>query len=300
MGNTANGQRRRINRAASGVRVVRIELKDRMGNPRWITADLLDISETGIGVSIMTPLQTGTTIVVRGDLGNGRTDPQFSVAVKWCVERANGMFRAGLSFSDERAESAKESPEETRPDFDELDCYEIMQLSPNADNETISRVYRFLAQRYHPDHAETGNPDLFVQLSEAYRILSDPEQRAKYDVRHLKTKRLRWKVFDQAQMSAGPESEKRKRHGILGLLYSKCLHDPDNAHMTVFEFEELLGCPREHLETALWYLRGKGLINRSDNGRHTITILGFDEVEKQVGSKTLRLEPGPTPSATSD
>ena len=49
--------------------------------------------------------------------------------------------------------------------------------------------------------------------------------------------------------------------------------------MSVFEFEELLGCPREHLEAALWYLKGKGLVKRGDNGRVAITISGFDEVE---------------------
>ena len=39
----------------------------------------------------------------------------------------------------------------------ELDLYELMQLSPNADGDTIHRVYRVLAQRLHPDNRETGN-----------------------------------------------------------------------------------------------------------------------------------------------
>jgi hypothetical protein len=49
--------------------------------------------------------------------------------------------------------------------------------------------------------------------------------------------------------------------------------------MTVFEFEQFLGCPREHLEAALWYLKGKNYVKRGDNGRFTITVPGFDEVE---------------------
>ena len=49
--------------------------------------------------------------------------------------------------------------------------------------------------------------------------------------------------------------------------------------MTAVTFEEMLGCPREHLQAALWYLKGKGLIVRGDNGRFTITVQGFDEVE---------------------
>jgi hypothetical protein len=47
----------------------------------------------------------------------------------------------------------------------------------------------------------------------------------------------------------------------------------------VFEFEQLLGCPREHLEFALWYLKGKGYVKRGDNGRFTLTVPGSDEVE---------------------
>jgi curved DNA-binding protein CbpA len=83
--------------------------------------------------------------------------------VRWCVAQADGTFRAGL----ERLGS--------------LDCYEAMQLSPRADAETISRVYRLLAARYHPDNRETGNSEKFIRLSEAYQILSNPEKRARYD-----------------------------------------------------------------------------------------------------------------------
>jgi len=37
-----------------------------------------------------------------------------------------------------------------RPDY-----YEFLQISPNAEGETIQRVYRFLATRLHPDNPET-------------------------------------------------------------------------------------------------------------------------------------------------
>ena len=50
--------------------------------------------------------------------------------------------------------------------------------------------------------------------------------------------------------------------------------------MTVHAFEDMLGCPREHLEAALWYLRGKGYVQRTDGGRYTLTVNGFEEAEE--------------------
>ena len=44
---------------------------------------------------------------------------------------------------------------------EELDHYEVLQLSPNADAATIHRVVRLFAQRYHPDHRETGDSSRF-------------------------------------------------------------------------------------------------------------------------------------------
>ena len=67
------------------------------------------------------------------------------------------------------------------PSNQAVDYYEILQISPNAEPETVHRVFRLLAQRYHPDNAETGNEAQFRVLNEAYRVLSDPEQRARYD-----------------------------------------------------------------------------------------------------------------------
>jgi curved DNA-binding protein len=41
------------------------------------------------------------------------------------------------------------------------DFYEDLQVSPNADQETIERVYRLLAKRYHPDNSGTGGVEKF-------------------------------------------------------------------------------------------------------------------------------------------
>ena len=69
------------------------------------------------------------------------------------------------------------------------DYYEVLQVSATAEPDTIHRVYRLLAQRFHPDNQESGSPDRFHQIHEAYTVLSDPERRAKYDVGYHKTSR---------------------------------------------------------------------------------------------------------------
>ena len=294
---TETSQRKRAGRKKSDGRVVRLQVKDGLGNPRWITADLFDVSDAGVGIATLAPMAAGSKVVIRGSLDDARTGFVGPATVKWCTEKINGSYHVGLELGDGRPGSpGKESPPPQTQE--ELDFYEIMQLSPNADTDTIARVYRILAARYHPDTAKTGNSEMFLRLCEAHRVLIDPELRAKYDARHQQTKRLRWKIFDQAQASMGAEGERRKRLGILQLLYAKTIADPERGSMNLFELEELLGCPREHLETALWYLRGKGHVKRADNGRVEITVAGFDEVENNPGSPSgpsrKLLEPGET------
>ena len=157
-----------------------------------------------------------------------------------------------------------------------VDHYETMQISPNADLDTIHRVYRILAQRFHPDNQETGNSETFRSLTEAYQILGDPERRAAFDIEHRSTRRLTWKIFDQTASAQGVEAERRKRSGILSLLYRKRIVLPDQPSMSLKEFEDLLGVPKEHLEFTLWYLKEGQFVSRSDNGRYAITLKGVD------------------------
>lgn len=171
-----------------------------------------------------------------------------------------------------------------------VDHYEIMQISPNADLDTIHRIYRILAQRFHPDNQETGDVEVFRALTEAYRVLSDPEKRAAFDIEHRATRRVTWKIFDQTTSAQGVEAERRKRSGILALLYRKRLAEPDQPSMTIRDFEELLGVPKEHLEFTLWYLREGQFVTRSDNGRFTITLAGVDLAESLAVSKAELLK----------
>lgn len=233
-----------------------------------------DAHESGIGVRTEAPLQPGEVVVVETCAAQGVFGGQLRArgAVRWCAPAAGGGYRAGIEFL----------PAEPAPEAEpaELDYYEILQVNPKASAETIHRVYRMLAQQFHPDNQETGDEKRFRQIVEAYRVLSDPEQRAAYDLRYSSMLHARWRVFQSPQAALGPEGEKRKRHGVLRALYAKRQQDPHAPGVTIFELEDLLGIPRDHLEFTLWYLKERGLLTRGDNNRFQITAAGVDYAEE--------------------
>jgi curved DNA-binding protein len=62
------------------------------------------------------------------------------------------------------------------------DFYEVLGLSRDADPSEIQRAYRKLARTLHPDvNKDPGAEERFKELSEAYDVLADPEQRKRYD-----------------------------------------------------------------------------------------------------------------------
>jgi len=136
-----------------------------------------------------------------------------------------------------------------------------------------------LAQRFHPDNADTGNDTRFRLVLQAYRVLSDPESRAAYDVKHKAAAALRWRIFDKPDDVDGFEDENRKRWAILAALYMKRKREPEKPAVRLRDLEVLLGCPREHLQFSLWYLRGKAHVSAGDSGCYEITPAGADALE---------------------
>jgi hypothetical protein len=168
------------------------------------------------------------------------------------------------------------------------DYYEILQLSPNADQDTINRVYRTLVKRYHPDNQETGNAEKFRQVVEAHRVLSDSERRAGYDVHYDENRALVLKIFTDASQSDGYEGDRRIFDGILSLLYISRRRDPNRSGMGILQLEQMLGCPAEHLAFHTWYLREKGWVQRLENGLLAITVSGVDRVMEQTNLSLRR------------
>lgn len=62
------------------------------------------------------------------------------------------------------------------------DYYEVLGVSRGASEDDLKKAYRRLARQYHPDvNKEPDAEAKFKEISEAYAVLSDPDQRARYD-----------------------------------------------------------------------------------------------------------------------
>jgi curved DNA-binding protein len=60
-----------------------------------------------------------------------------------------------------------------------MDHYQTLGVAKNATPDDIKKAYRRLASIHHPDKG--GDTAMFQKVEEAYRVLSDPQQRQAYD-----------------------------------------------------------------------------------------------------------------------
>jgi len=167
-----------------------------------------------------------------------------------------------------------------------IDYYEVMEISPNANSGTIERVFRHLAQIYHPDNRETGDRSRFDVILEAHNTLKDPVKRAQYDVAHKSQSNARAKLVEELGDSRGIDRGTDTQNKLLSVLYVKCRQNVRDPGIGEVELERLSGCPVEHLEFHLWYLKEKGWIRRTENGTFAITVAGVDRASSEHHRKT--------------
>ena len=84
---------------------------------------------------------------------------------KGTVEKSRGLGKVGIHMVDKR------------------DYYEVLGIPKDSSESEIKKAFRSLARKFHPDK----NPDdpsaenKFKEIQEAYAILSNSEERRKYD-----------------------------------------------------------------------------------------------------------------------
>jgi curved DNA-binding protein CbpA len=168
-----------------------------------------------------------------------------------------------------------------------LDYYELMQISPKAQPETIQRVYRILAGRCHPDNPHTGDVERFLRLKEAYEVLNHPERRAAFDEEYNVQQSLPVEVFNMQDFATGIDGESNRRMGLLCLLYHRRRVNPDEPGLSILQLENMMISAREHLLFTVWYLKDKGYIRQTEDSSLAITSAGVDHVEQGLPRNRL-------------
>lgn len=67
-----------------------------------------------------------------------------------------------------------------------MNLYEILEVSENASEDTINKIYKIQAKKYHPDlqkseEEKTKSEEKMKKINDAYGILSDNQKRKEYD-----------------------------------------------------------------------------------------------------------------------
>jgi curved DNA-binding protein len=176
------------------------------------------------------------------------------------------------------------------PDSPFIDYYQLLQVSPAAELETIQRVFRLLASRYHPDNPHTADAERFHRLTRAYETLSKRETRAAYDVQYQLHIAQPLRVFELKEFAPGMDGERNRRMGILCILFNRRRSNPEAAGLSILDLENQTGFPREHLQFTLWCLKESELIRQNETTDFAITGQGVDYLEKNLPSNQILYE----------
>jgi DnaJ-domain-containing protein 1 len=249
--------------------------EDALGHVQLTRPQARDVSDTGMRVESEVSIESGTQVCVDTPHGGSALE----AVVRYCVPE-NAYFRIGVQFSSGSHPSAHTTATE-------IDYYEVLQLSPKADLETIHRVYRIMAARFHPDNSDSGDQERFLLLTEAYRILSDPAKRAQYDLLKHTGRRGPLPLFQAKVFVDEKEGEANRRLGVMCLLYAQRRRNPDHPTITLMDLEELMSIPRDYLEFTLWYLKKKRYVEMDQGADFCLTADGVDFVEEHTSAQEI-------------
>ena len=165
-----------------------------------------DLSASGMRARSASKPLVGKGDVERFEICNGRQKLMLTGRVAW-IKRTGlrgGWYEIGVQFVDSRPQvrtaleqlarvghiKAKHAPSQQdartavplQASVQVEDLYQILEIDRHATSEEIRRAYRALAKRYHPDSNPSEDAaEHFAVISKAYRVLSDPDTRRRYD-----------------------------------------------------------------------------------------------------------------------
>jgi hypothetical protein len=160
------------------------------------------------------------------------------------------------------------------------DHYITLGVDIKADGETIQAAYSVLAQKYHPNTPETGDPVKFEAINLAYEVLADPALRIEFD----KIKGVDHEAGDPK--FTGVDFFQHLQHSavlratILCLLYDRRRIRSFKPALSMRHLEAMLFVKAEALDFALWYLKKRSLVVSDDKSALQITVDGMDFLEQ--------------------
>ena len=158
--------------------------------------------------------------------------------------------------------------------------YDALQVSQNASQEVIEKMFRFLATKHHPDAG--GDRQTFNEVVAAFEVLRDENTRNQYDL-ELRNDTHEVARLRENSKQAGPDAA--IRHELLCLFYARRREQTANPALGAMSIEKTLGLHEDVLNFHLWYFKEKNWIKRCENGGYAITAEGVD----QIDSTELRL-----------
>ena len=164
------------------------------------------------------------------------------------------------------------------------DHYVVLGLEVNALLEEIQRAHGELAQQYHPDNLETGDPEKFEAVGLACEVLSQPDLRREFD--RLKgvgedksaPKFGGLEFFDSLGRGSG------LRSAMLCILYDRRRAKPSTPGLSIRNVEGMLVAAPEDVTFVMWYLKQRNLITCDDKSNLQITAEGMDFLERNPPS----------------
>jgi curved DNA-binding protein len=256
--------------------LLELSWKDPADVARTLSVHAIDLSKSGIRVESTEPIEPRTEVYVRAE----RYGMTGSTLVRHC-NRRGPKYVLGLEFKAETGRTDAEPSEKF------VDYYELLQISPNAESDTIHRVFRIMASRCHPDNKQTGDNEKFLLLTKAYALLSDPVKRAAYDALYRDRRGEPLPVFGMKEFAEGLEGEVNRRLGILSLLYNRRRANPEDPGISLLDFETVMSFPREHLEFGIWFLLEKQYIRAGNHSDYCIAAAGVEYLESEVPSNRI-------------